>query len=58
MSEEENKCNCGSDGCECKDCKCKECGMPISKEEEMGTDENGKKTCEHCVHCMKDGKIQ
>ena len=34
---------------------CQSCGMPLQKEEDYGTNNDGSKNREYCVHCYKDG---
>jgi len=34
---------------------CQSCGMPISKEEDFGTNKDGSLNNEFCVYCYKDG---
>ena len=34
---------------------CQSCGMPLIKEEEFGTNEDGSKNETYCVYCYKDG---
>lgn len=35
---------------------CKTCGMPMrGREDLLGTNADGSKNQEHCVHCLKDG---
>jgi len=36
--------------------KCQACGMPLTKDEEKGTNADGSKNEEYCVYCFKDGK--
>ncbi|MCD7978463.1 MAG: zinc ribbon domain-containing protein [Tannerellaceae bacterium] len=36
---------------------CQSCGMPLQKEEELGTNQNGSKNEEYCVYCFKDGSF-
>lgn len=35
---------------------CQSCGMPLSKEEDFGTNADGSLNAEQCVYCFKDGK--
>ena len=34
---------------------CQSCGMPLTKNEEYGTNADGGKNEDYCVHCYKDG---
>ncbi len=36
---------------------CQSCGMPLTKEEDYGTNADGSKNGEYCVYCFKDGKF-
>ena len=36
---------------------CKSCAMPITKEEEKGTNADGSKNEEYCVYCLEKGKL-
>lgn len=36
---------------------CESCGMPLVKDEEYGTEEDGSKSSIYCVYCYKDGKF-
>jgi len=35
---------------------CQSCGMPLMKEEEFATNEDGSKNKEYCIYCYEDGK--
>ncbi len=37
---------------------CRSCGMPISNDEEKGTDRGGSKSHDYCAFCYKDGEFQ
>ncbi|MDR1631206.1 MAG: zinc ribbon domain-containing protein [Oscillospiraceae bacterium] len=34
---------------------CQSCAMPLSKEEDLGTNQDGSKNAEYCAYCYKDG---
>ena len=34
---------------------CQSCGMPLEKEEDYGTNKDGGKNREYCVHCYESG---
>lgn len=34
---------------------CQSCGMPLQKNEELGTNHDGSKNEEYCCYCYKDG---
>ena len=34
---------------------CQSCGMPLQKQEELGTNRNGSKNEGYCCYCYKDG---
>jgi len=34
---------------------CQSCGMPITKDEEKGTDSDGKRNEEYCTYCYQNG---
>ena len=34
---------------------CQSCGMPLHKEDDYGTNNDGSKNMEYCVYCYKDG---
>jgi hypothetical protein len=36
---------------------CQSCGMPLSKDDDFGTNTNGSKNEEYCAYCYKDGKF-
>lgn len=36
---------------------CQSCGMPVSKDEEYGTEEDGRRSKEYCFHCYQGGKF-
>lgn len=36
---------------------CQSCGMPLRKEADYGTNEDGKKNDEYCFHCFQKGKF-
>ena len=36
---------------------CQSCGMPIEKDEIIGTNADGSKNNDYCVYCFKDGKF-
>ena len=36
---------------------CQSCGMPIEKDEIIGTNADGSKNNDYCVYCFKDGKL-
>jgi len=50
--EQKKKCDCEGGGC-----KCHACGMPMHKEEDFGTEKDGSKNCEYCIHCYQDGVL-
>lgn len=37
---------------------CQSCGMPLTQQEEFGTDADGKLIDEYCIYCYKDGKFE
>ena len=51
--EQRKGCDCGKAGCLCHACK-----MPIKKEEDFGTEEDGSKNCEYCIHCYQNGILK
>ncbi|MBU3811414.1 MAG: zinc ribbon domain-containing protein [Candidatus Niameybacter stercoravium] len=34
---------------------CQSCAMPLTKEEEVGTNADGSKNEDYCLYCFKDG---
>lgn len=36
---------------------CQSCAMPIAKEEQFGTNEDGSQNKDYCIYCYKDGKF-
>lgn len=36
---------------------CQSCGMPLSKKEEHGTNEDGSENAEYCCYCFQKGKF-
>ena len=36
---------------------CQSCGMPLQKNEELGTNHDGSKNEEYCCYCYKDGGL-
>ncbi|MDF2628472.1 MAG: putative transcription activator [Symbiobacteriaceae bacterium] len=36
---------------------CQSCGMPLSKEEQFGTEKDGTQTQEYCVYCYANGQF-
>ena len=36
---------------------CESCGMPLVRDEDCGTEEDGSKSSKYCVYCYKDGKF-
>ncbi|MDR1096440.1 MAG: zinc ribbon domain-containing protein, partial [Spirochaetaceae bacterium] len=36
---------------------CQSCGMPLSKDEDFGTNTDGSKNNDYCAYCYKDGKF-
>ena len=36
---------------------CQSCGMPVDDEKLLGSNEDGTKNDDYCVHCFKDGKF-
>ena len=36
---------------------CQSCGMPLSKDEDFGTNAGGTKNEDYCAYCYKDGKF-
>lgn len=34
---------------------CKICKMPLRKDEDFGTNADGSKNKEYCIHCLKNG---
>ena len=37
---------------------CQSCGMPLTKEEQKGTELNGMKNREHCYFCYENGSYK
>jgi hypothetical protein len=36
---------------------CQSCGMPLTKNEEIGTNKNGSKNEDYCVYCYTNGEF-
>ena len=36
---------------------CQSCAMPLSNDEERGTNKDGSKNTDYCVYCYKDGEF-
>jgi len=36
---------------------CQSCGMPLRKDEDYGTNDDGSKSEEYCFHCFQGGKF-
>ncbi len=36
---------------------CQSCGMPITKDEELGTNKDGSKNSEYCKYCYTNGEF-
>lgn len=36
---------------------CQSCGMPLRKEEDLGTEDDGSTSEEYCFHCFQGGKF-
>lgn len=36
---------------------CQSCGMPLETENLFGTNQDGTKNSDYCVHCFKEGKF-
>ena len=36
--------------------KCQACGMPLTKDEDKGTNADGSKNEDYCIYCFKDGQ--
>ena len=36
---------------------CQSCGMPLAKEEDCGTNDDGSRNDEYCRYCYKDGQF-
>lgn len=36
---------------------CQSCGMPLRKDEDFGTEEDGSACQEYCFHCFQGGKF-
>jgi hypothetical protein len=36
---------------------CASCGMPLTRDEEAGTEADGSPSTMYCIHCYKDGKF-
>ncbi|OGC08397.1 hypothetical protein A2230_03905 [candidate division WOR-1 bacterium RIFOXYA2_FULL_36_21] len=36
---------------------CQSCGMPMQKDENFGTNQDGSKSLEYCQFCFKNGKF-
>lgn len=36
---------------------CQSCSMPLTKEEEIGTNVDGSKNNDYCIYCFKDGEF-
>ncbi|MBU0648118.1 zinc ribbon domain-containing protein [Patescibacteria group bacterium] len=45
--------------CDCQggECKCQACGMLMKKEGDFGTEEDGGKNCDYCIHCYQNGML-
>lgn len=47
--EQKKHCECG------EKCVCRHCGMPMKSEADFGTEEDGGKNCDYCIHCYQNG---
>lgn len=36
---------------------CQSCSMPLTKNEEIGTNKDGSKNEDYCIYCYKDGEF-
>ena len=36
---------------------CQSCSMPITEEEQYGTNKDGSKNKDYCIYCFKDGEF-
>lgn len=36
---------------------CQSCSMPITKDEQFGTNKDGSKSQDYCIYCYKEGKF-
>ena len=36
---------------------CQSCGMPLQKEEDLGTNNGGSKSFDYCFHCYQNGRF-
>ncbi|MGV8176671.1 MAG: zinc ribbon domain-containing protein [Candidatus Bilamarchaeaceae archaeon] len=36
---------------------CQSCGMPMARNEDFGTEKDGKRNMEYCTFCYRDGKF-
>lgn len=36
---------------------CQSCGMPLKKDEDFGTNDDGTKSEDYCFHCFQNGKF-
>jgi hypothetical protein len=36
---------------------CQSCGMPLKKDEDLGTEQDGSKSKEYCFHCYQRGRF-
>lgn len=40
-----------------KETYCQSCGMPLTSDEVLGSNKDGRKNQEYCVYCYKDGEF-
>jgi hypothetical protein len=36
---------------------CQSCGMPLERQEDLGTEADGLKSTIYCIHCYRDGRF-
>ncbi len=36
---------------------CQSCGMPITSDEQLGTNKDGSRNEDYCIYCYKDGEF-
>ncbi|MFA4930553.1 MAG: zinc ribbon domain-containing protein [Patescibacteria group bacterium] len=52
-AQQSSRCECEID----KNCKCRACGMVIKQEKDFGTEADGSKNCDYCIHCYQNGVL-
>lgn len=51
--EQKKRCDCESGLC-----KCHACGMNMKEEKDFGTESDGSKNCDYCIHCYQAGVLK